>query len=295
MSTFGSFESKERRCESIRSISSSKLFSIAKDPSEEADHFILPVFPLRKRVKFPTQTLQLTLWEDRYKALSRKVLQSGSGPDTIFGAMYCSHKSQIIKGGINPVTPIVEKGDVGIVCSVLSSQVFIDGNEVEMTRINDNDVQKIRLNAIAVGRFRVVEVLSYGHDTEKFGSDGQRPFIVVKGSRIDDEEIQGIVMDTQIETTSSTLQRLLERIGDIDEPNANAKLASGDFSWAFQEGSNESQKRQLMSFFLTSRLESKASTNEMIHMLEMASTSERLDYIEKNLLPSPRSAFPWFQ
>lgn len=232
---------------------------------------------------------------DRYKALSRKVLENGSGPDTIFGAMYCSHKSQIIRDGINPVTPIVEKGDVGIVCSVLSSQVFIDGNEVERIYINDENVQKIRLNSIAVGRFRVEEVLSSGYETEKLGNDDQKSFIVVKGSRIDDEEIHGTNLDTQISTASSTLERLLESIGNVDESTTDAKLASGDFSWAFQKGSNESQQRQLLSFIFSSKLESKASTNEMMHMLEMTSTSERLDYIEKNLFSNPKSTFPWFQ
>ncbi len=120
-------------------------------PRKSKHQLILPIFPLRKRVKLPTQTLQLTLWEERYKALSRNVLQQNHDPK-LFGALYCSHKTQIVTEGINPITPLVEVGDVGVVCCVLNSQVFVDGNEVDGDRLNEEDVQKIRINGLGVGR-----------------------------------------------------------------------------------------------------------------------------------------------
>jgi hypothetical protein len=63
----------------------------------------------------------------------------------IFGALYCSHKTQIVKGGIKPITPLVEAGDVGIICGVTSSQVFINGEEVDLELKYEASVEKIRL------------------------------------------------------------------------------------------------------------------------------------------------------
>ena len=102
--------------------------------AESKDNLILPIFPLRKRVKFPTEKLKLTLWEDRYKMLSRYVLENVSHPDIdsdqpLFGALYCSHKTQLVRAGRKPVTPLVEVGDIGIICAVTSSQVFINGED----------------------------------------------------------------------------------------------------------------------------------------------------------------------
>ncbi len=121
-------------------------------PQKSKQQLILPIFPLRKRVKLPTQTLQLTLWEERYKALSRNVLQQSTDPK-LFGALYCSHKTQIVTEGINPITPLVEVGDVGVVCCVLNSQVFVDGEEVDRDLLNEGKVQKIRINGLGVGRY----------------------------------------------------------------------------------------------------------------------------------------------
>ena len=41
---------------------------------EVSEAFLLPIFPLRKRVRFPTDTLMLNLYEERYLAMSEFIL-----------------------------------------------------------------------------------------------------------------------------------------------------------------------------------------------------------------------------
>jgi hypothetical protein len=56
----------------------------------------LPVFPLRKSIRLPTESLTLNLYEDRYIALSEFILEQ---KQPIFGALYSSDKPQIVKAG----------------------------------------------------------------------------------------------------------------------------------------------------------------------------------------------------
>jgi hypothetical protein len=254
---------------------------------QNAKSIILPIFPLRKRVKFPTEPLKLTLWEDRYKDLSRYVMDNpvnlGLEPDLcmpVFGALYCSHKTQIVKGGIKPITPLVEAGDVGIICGVTSSQVFINGEEVDSGRKDESSVEKIRLWAHGLTRFRVKRILSDGLDEASEGKGGSLPFILVEGTRLDDIDVFEPGEDREIERM---LEELLRR-GDLEFDAAS--LLDKMYAYTFQEGDEKRQKQQMLSFALTAQLEATAPADEMLSMLQNTSTTARLKYLEKKL---PRS------
>lgn len=82
---------------------------------------LLPLFPLRKRPRLPTESLQLNLFEPRYLALARRANETGQ-----FAAVYCGSTPSILVGGTGPATPLVKPGSVGVVCSVDDAQ----GSEV---------------------------------------------------------------------------------------------------------------------------------------------------------------------
>ena len=54
-----------------------------KEEEEETPSWILPLFPLRKSIKLPGESLTLNLYEDRYLALATQVLQQQQGPTTL--------------------------------------------------------------------------------------------------------------------------------------------------------------------------------------------------------------------
>ena len=247
---------------------------MANTGTSSDNNIVLPIFPLRKRVKFPTERLKLTLWEERYKMLSRFVLENAPHPNNpMFGALYCSHKTQIVKSGRKPITPIVDVGDIGIICSVTSSQVFIDGEEVSTSRKDEADVEKIRLWGLGVARFRVEKILSDGLD-----GDRNEPFILVEASRIDDENI--FQDGNESHKVGALLNELLDRDGhSFDENN----LFDDKYAYAFLRGERRKQIQQMMSFALTSKLEASAPANEMLEMLKCTSTLERLEYLDRKL------------
>jgi hypothetical protein len=253
--------------------------------AHKTDNIILPIFPLRKRVKFPTEQLKLTLWEERYKMLSRYVLGNASHPDKpMFGALYCSHKTQIIKAGQKPITPMVEVGDVGIICSVTSSQVFINGEEVCSSRKDEEDVEKIRLWGLGVARFRVDRVISNGLGEQENKKEGSLPFILVEGSRIDDVGVFGDAAE------SDKVQTMLKQLLDRDDYEFDeGSLFDDEYAYTFREGEQRTQIQQMLTFALTSRLEATAPANEMLDMLSCTSTLERLEYLDRKLPRGNRS------
>ena len=257
----------------VRSIS-----MISNRPS--ANKIVIPVFPLRKRVKFPTEKLKLTLWEERYKMLARYVLDNPSSSNVdeehpIFGALYCSHKTQVSRGGTRPITPLVECGDIGIICSVTSSEIFIDGEEVCKSRKDEEAVEKIRLWGLGVARFRVDRILSDGLDEQE--SNG---FILVEGTRIDDEDIF-----FNSPTKSDEVQIRMKKLLDEDAFDKDS-LMDEEYAYAFQEGEQSSQTTQMLTFALASNLEATAPADEMLDMLSCTSTLKRLEYLERKVTGS---------
>jgi hypothetical protein len=226
---------------------------------------ILPVFPLRKTVKVPTDSIQLTLWEKRYLALARYVLnQDRSCP--MFGALYCSHKSYISKGGDGPITPLIEVGDIGVVCHVQKRSIFKNGAEMGIEFKDDDNVEKIQLIGLAVGRFQVEKILSNGYDID----NGHLPFILVEASRLDDQDVN--LQDDDDETTTEF---------DFVEIDISKQLSSDAYKWSFEVGRVNKQKNQLLSFALSAKIEDKLSAGDLLNLLYSTSTTARLAKVKE--------------
>jgi hypothetical protein len=171
---------------------------------------ILPVFPLRKSVRVPSEALTLNLYEPRYLQLAEYVLKH---EQQWFGAMYSSKKPQFIAKGDGPIVPMVEPGDVGVVCSVL----FHEEAMVPVSRDDDDGPRhrRIKLKGLAIGRFRVEQVLHNGYGGGSI-CDGDStvkplPFILVEASRIDDLPTTTISKEDQVELEKRLFTTILER------------------------------------------------------------------------------------
>jgi hypothetical protein len=188
---------------------------------------LLAVFPLRKRARLPTDELTLNLYEERYLAMSEFILSQQSSTlykissrkaglsKTVpfFGALYSSDKPQIItQGGTAPIVPILQPGDVGVLCMVLD---WVDGmiptsrfskeDDADQKMVKDGRTdtepmrRRIRLNALAVGRFRIDRIVHDGTLLED-----QPPFILVEAMFLRD--------DYKLEFDTSKMERLNERL-----------------------------------------------------------------------------------
>ncbi|CAB9497463.1 expressed unknown protein [Seminavis robusta] len=151
---------------------------------------VLPVFPLRKSVKLPTETLTLNLYEERYLAMCDFLLNSRSDPQgkhhkKVFGAIYGSEKPQIVPGGTGPIVPLYEPGDIGT--------IFCVEHADEGHRRNDKSLgRRIRILGRAIGRFRIEKILQNGYGGgdactgSKVNAETPFPFILVEPSRVQD-------------------------------------------------------------------------------------------------------------
>lgn len=114
----------------------------------------LPLFPLRKSVRVPSDSLTLNLYEERYIAMSQFILQQDSW---VFGTIYASSKPQLVKGGIGEIVPLLEEGDVGVICIVKEWS-----DDMVPTRDPEYKRRRIKLNAVAVARFQIEEIVDDG-------------------------------------------------------------------------------------------------------------------------------------
>lgn len=172
----------------------------------------LPVFPLRKSVKVPTESLTLNLYEPRYLAMADYILRDTNAnrntsnnnnndtdddrpPLLLFGAIYGSDKPQMVAGGVNPIVPIYEPGDVGSVfCCVQHSE---EGVRSDGQGGSGRQRRRVQLRAVAIGRFRIERILHNGFAdgvNDEASTDGDQskgcalPFIVVEPSLINDDD-----------------------------------------------------------------------------------------------------------
>ena len=276
---------------------------------QTSETLILPIFPLRQAVKLPTEAITLNLYEERYLELSEYVISSN---EQIFGGLYCSQKAQILKNGISPIVPIVEVGDVGVICKVVyHAEAMIPTVEGSMRR-------RIKLEALAVGRFRIDRVIHNGYGNSFIGEETACPFILAKVSRIDDvpPSEEEILLMSKLET------KLFNRVKDqegfaLDRVNWNldntddkdeviqAPLTPSLFSpgviygkqdkmstyneaicsWERVETHLDNHRRQqLFSFAMVSLVSMNKPASEILHTLECLSTYERLQYVDMNLM-----------
>ena len=162
------------------------------NPSAPAALIRIPVFPLRKSIRLITDRLTLHLYEERYLAMCDYMIQQSHRPNNsnqqhplVFGALYVSDKPQLVKRGLGPVVPMLDVGDIGVVCLVHEweeGQISID-NQSSWKR-------RITLNAIAATRFRIERIIHDGlgggaRSSEQFAKPS--PFLFVEASLIRDK------------------------------------------------------------------------------------------------------------
>mmetsp|Transcript_28025 Transcript_28025/g.40115 ORF Transcript_28025/g.40115 Transcript_28025/m.40115 type:complete len:348 (+) Transcript_28025:60-1103(+) len=161
------------------------FISAWKYPQASSTILTLPVFPLQKAVKFPTDEVTLNLFEERYLALADRVLYGAANdvttvpPSMMFGAWYCSNRSQIVRNGV--VSPLIEPGDVGVVCHVMYHHSS-NGRNGPGRRVN--------IVGLAADRFRVERVLFNGFDNVD-----ECPYIVVLATCFFDESASSLSAD----------------------------------------------------------------------------------------------------
>jgi len=284
--------------------------------------FELAVFPLRKQHKFPTDALTLNLYEPRYLQLASWVLNQSLDRKTdrrCFGAFYASGKAQMVRDGVNPIVPMIEAGDVGVVCQVVEHE-----DAMVPTRDVNYDRRRIRLESVVVGRFVVNEVIRKGYG----GEDDL--FVVVDADRVDDdwvevgtvldedtgilyEEICDLLFNSSEDTAAEKSEKLRDILFDRDDEKSSIPieclLTKKDtfyedetliesansvesilYEWFKGNASIEDNvtmnyqfRRSLFSFAITSlmsrRIEEESSNLEMEKILKLTSTKDRFEYI----------------
>lgn len=181
----------------------------------------LPIFPLRKRCILPTETLTLNLYEDRYLKLAERVLErsSRSNNPALLGAFFSNQKPQILAYGQGPIVPLLDPGDVGVICVVNQSQ-----ENMVPTRDGVGNRRSIRLECTAVAVAELKAIISNGYNDSL-------PFIVscveiMIGRGVTNQGDLRVHNDTKIEEEWRTLiQNLTNTIGhtvDIELIRAHA-------------------------------------------------------------------------
>ena len=222
---------------------------------QQSSNLILAIFPTRKSVRVPTNRLTLNLYEPRYLALTDYAMANGS----IFGAAYCSSKSQLVRyqDKLGPIaTPMMQVGDVGVVCHILES--------TEGKRYGSNE-RKVSLEALAVERFQIKKILSNGYDMQKgYQTQQQLPYILVEASLLKDEHdehddnqaTQFFDTDLLDPTEKSSIKRAMSLLDN-----------------------DESRRLELLSFALLSKFSNQLTAEEMEQFLLDTDPVRRLKQI----------------
>jgi Lon protease-like protein len=189
-------------------IDSGDVTSIDANPTSNIV-MTIPIFPLRKKVRLPTEELQLNLYEDRYIQLAEYVYrQKSEGRQSVmtFGAIYSSDKPQLVTdGGYGPVVPIIQQGDIGV--------LYIVSDWIERLSYRQPQRRVVQMNARGGLRFRICHVINDGSnttntDTTPLSSNkGNDPFILARVELFFDERM----------VSSSTLQQQLQRTLHVNE------------------------------------------------------------------------------
>jgi Lon protease-like protein len=185
--------------------------------AKRSDNFTVPIFPLRKTVRLPTESLTLNLYEERYIDMAEAILAS---PNVSFGVIYSSHKPQIIKHGgfSSPVVPILEPGDIGVLCQVTESE------DRMIATVGGQARRRIRLQAQGLARFQVLQVVHNGYAT----IDGSLPFIVVQAELYQDELHRADELQIDLRNTARRLHREDDDDERISFAMASARLRDAE-------------------------------------------------------------------
>jgi hypothetical protein len=203
----------------------------------------------------------------------------------MFGALYSSDKPQLVTKGVGPIIPMIEVGDIGVLCLVLDSQEGMVPTRAGPT------VRRIQLNATAITRFRIEKILYDGTINED-----TPPFILVESSLVIDNSAVG--------PDNSDTKRLVGRLTEAmqkhhqdktqEEEGEEVSLSDAtkksrqpmdlvevvDSLVCYEKCDRQAKKRELFSFAAASALfPVDASPRDMAALLRMESTFERLEKI----------------
>ena len=289
---------RKQPAQSLGMSKKSDFFDWDHDNDGAEDSFRLPVFPLRKTVRFPTDRLTLNLYEERYLQMSEFIL-SQQPTKRVFGAFYSSESPQFVVSAMDgPIVPLIEPGDIGVLCHVRESS-----DDMIPTRSGDTR-RRIRLDALAVARFQVERVVEDGCCMVG-NSENKLPFIMVDASWIRDQdnvteyEHLKLKMNQQLRQLDNhdnqdNTRQTGGRADEADEECLGShKLYSGLESIPYvqellQNGSDREQELELLSFALASASQTPSSTiKEQKELLAMVSTKQRAEY----LVPAASSKF----
>ena len=269
----------------------------------------IPIFPVRKYVRLPTDTTELNLFEPRYLQMSRYILDQNFG---IFGAMYISNKPQLVKGSnsndgrnTNPIVPILEIGDSGVVCYVEKS------SEGMVPTVRDDPLSELRprikLESVAIGRFQIQKIISDGSNPVNNEEDPNAPlpFILVEASWIHDKqitndddiqklnELKKTINTAMLESDSTTDVRPLLQWQEVAKMLEKVTTTQSDEKTG---RSTTDLEDEIFSFaaatLLLSAKPSGRSPSEMTQLLQSQSTIERLEYIQNYIKKKEKKG--WF-
>lgn len=264
--------------------SASRLSMVGLSVSNnEEDSMILPIFPLRKNVWLPTEGKQLNLYEDRYLALSEYVIENPK-----YGAIYCSDKPQMVSKATDPIVPLLEPGDIGVLCRLLSSD-----NRMVSTAEEGYKRRLIELNAALVGRFEVESILHKGYGDEV-------PFILVRARRIQDMDRETRDTARCAELEESLIKELKSRQNDVDIDWIKTRRdGEGGFSQQEIDGENSHQwatddSLELISFSFTTMMREELTNPAAQKLLRMKSTEERLEWLVAHFCKPKQPTWAWW-
>jgi hypothetical protein len=155
----------------------------------------LPIFPLRKYPRLPTDSLTLNLYEDRYLQMSKESILSTTtrSERPVFGALYVADLPQIVPKGRGPITPMLQVGRIGTLFVVEDSHhdriPNVTGQEFYRHRRHS-----IRLQARGVARFRIDTIVSDGTGglvvDDASANNENLPYLVVNATLILDDTVR---------------------------------------------------------------------------------------------------------
>jgi Lon protease-like protein len=214
---------------------------------------MLPVFPLRKSVRLPTETLTLNLYEERYLAMSTYILDQ---EERLFGALYGSDKPQMVHLGKGPIVPMYSDGDVGVIFKVYENmEAMIPTAEQGYKR------RRMRLKAGGIGRFRITKILHPGYGEAL-------PYILAQTERIVD-------IPEDIEDLKKEFDGVLDPSAVQFQGNLAAyKALSGDI---------ECNESEIYSFAVAAKLSAFLSPEEITGLLWTRSSRHRLELLRPML------------
>jgi Lon protease-like protein len=169
---------------------------------DESAIILLPIFPLRKKVRLPTESLTLNLYEERYLQMAGYILQSQPSP--IFGALFAANKPHVVaKFGTGPIVPMIEPGDIGVLCVLVDlDNTGDETNEAEIPTVGGTTRRRIRLEATAAARFQIHRVLHNGFGGSKTMNEDPLPFILVEAKVVvDHSSSNGAALAEQQQTS----------------------------------------------------------------------------------------------